>query len=90
MHWALLGVIALALVVLAYRHLWLAIGILAVLMLLGFALYWWRTEQLPGRVQISPEDVVFTAISIDPGYAGSWNLSARVHNQSLLSELQKN
>ena len=69
MHWALLGVIALVLVVLAYRHLWLAIGILAVLMLLGFVLYWWRTEHLPGRVQISPEDVVFTAISIDPGYA---------------------
>ena len=89
MHWALLGVIALALVVLAYRHPWLAIGILAVLMLLGFALYWWRTEQLPGRVQISPEDVVFTAISIDPGYAGSWNLFARVHNQSLLSAIRE-
>ena len=89
MHWALLGVIALVLVVLAYRHLWIAIGILAVLMLLGFALYWWRTEQLPGRVQISPEDVVFTAISIDPGYAGSWNLSARVHNQSLLTAIRE-
>ncbi len=89
MHWALLGVIALALVVLAYRHPWLAIDLLAVLMLLGFALYWWRTEQLPGEAQISPEDVVFTAISIDPGYAGSWNLSARVHNQSLLTAIRE-
>ena len=67
MHWALLGVIALALVVLAYRYPWLAIDLLVVLILLGFAFYWLRTEQLPGRVQISPEDVVFTAISIDPG-----------------------
>ena len=89
MHWALLGVIALALVVLAYYRPWLAIDLLAVLMLLGFALYWWRTEQLPGRVQISPEDVLFTAISIDPGYAGSWNLFARVHNQSLLSAIRE-
>ena len=89
MHWALLGVIALALVVLAYRHPWLAIDLLAVLILLSFALYWWRTEQLPGRVQISPEDVAFTAISIDPGYAGSWNLSARVHNQSLLTAIRE-
>ena len=89
MHWALLGVIALALVVLAYRHPWLAIDLLAVLMLLGFALYWWRTEQLPGRVQISPGDVVFTVISIDPGYAGSWNLFARVHNQSLLAAVRE-
>ena len=89
MHWALLGVIALALVVLAYRYPRLAIDLLAVLMLLGFALYWWRTEQLPGEAQISPEDVVFTAISIDPGYAGSWNLSARVHNQSLLTAIRE-
>ena len=89
MHWALLGAIALALVVLAYRHPWLAIDLLAVLMLLGFALYWWRTEQLPGRVQISPEDAAFTAISIDPGYAGSWNLFARVHNQSLLTTIRE-
>ena len=29
MHWALLGVIALTLVVLAYRHPWLAIDLLA-------------------------------------------------------------
>ena len=71
MYWALLGVIALALVVLAYRYPRLAIDLLAVLMLLGFALYWWRTEQLPGRVQISPEDAAFRAISVDPGYAGS-------------------
>ena len=86
MHWALLGVIALALVVLAYRHPWLAINLLAVLILLGFALYWWRTEQLPGDVQISPEDVVFTAIT---GYAKSWNLFARVHNQSLLTAIRE-
>jgi hypothetical protein len=58
-------------------------------MLFGFALYWWRTEQLPGEAQISPEDVAFTAISIDPGYAGSWNLSARVHNQSLLTAIRE-
>ena len=89
MHWALLGVIALALVVLAYRYPRLAISLLAVLILLGFALYWLRTEQLPGRGQISPEDVAFTAISIDPGYAGSWNLSARVHNQSLLTAIRE-
>ena len=89
MHWALLGVIALALVVLAYRYPRLAISLLAVLILLSFALYWWRTEQLPGRVQISPEDVSFTAISIDPGYAGSWNLSARVHNQPLLTAIRE-
>ena len=75
--------------VLAYRHPWLAIGLLALLMLLGFALYWSRTEQLSGRVQISPEDVVFTAISIDPGYAGSWNLFARLHNQSLLMAIRE-
>ena len=86
MYWALLGVIALALVVLAYRYPRLAISLLAVL---GFALYWWRTEQLPGRVQISPEDVAFTAISIDPGYAGSLNLFARVHNQSLLTAIRE-
>ena len=89
MHWVLRSVIALALVILAYRQPWLAIDLLAALMLLGFALYWWRTEQLPGRVQISPVDVVFTAISIDPGYAGSWNLFARVHNQSLLSAIRE-
>ena len=29
------------------------------------------------------------AISIDPGYAGSWNLFARVHNQSLLTEMRE-
>ena len=89
MHWALFGVIALALVVLACRHPWLAIDLLAVLMLLGFALYWWRTEQLPGSVQISPEEVAFTAISNDPGYAGSWNLFVRVHNQSLLTAIRE-
>ena len=58
-------------------------------MLLGFALYWWRIEQLPGEAQISSEDVAFTAISIEPGYAGSWNLFARVHNQSLLSAIRE-
>ncbi len=89
MHWALLGVIALALVVLAYRYPRLAISLLVAFILLGFALYWLRTEQLPGRVQISPEDVAFTAISIDPGYAGSWNLLARVHNQSLLTAIRE-
>ena len=89
MHWALLGVIALALVVLAYRYPWLAIDLLAGLVLLGFALYWLRAEQLPGRVKILPEDVAFTAISIDPGYAESWNLLARVHNQSLLTAIRE-
>ena len=89
MHWTLLGVIALALVVLACRHPWLPNAMLPDLMLLGFALYCWRTAQLPGRVQISPEDVTLTAISIDPGYAGSWNLLARVHNQSLLTAIRE-
>ena len=89
MHWALLGVIALALVVLAYRHPWLAIDLLAVLILLGLGGYWLQSKQQPGEVQISPEDVVFTAISIDRGYAGSWNLFARVHNQSLLTEMRE-
>ena len=89
MHWALLGVIALALVVLAYRYPRLAIGLLAVLILLGLGGYWLQSKQQPGEAQISPEDVVFTAISIDPGYAGSWNLSARVHNQSLLTAIRE-
>ena len=89
MHWALLGVIALALVVLAYRYPRLVISLLAVLILLGLGGYWLQSKQQPGEAQISPEDVVFTAISIDPGYAGSWNLSARVHNQSLLTEMRE-
>ena len=89
MHWALLGVIALALVVLAYRHPWLAIGLLAVLILLGFGGYWLQSEQQPGEAQISPEDVAFTAIIIDPGYAGSWNLLARLHNQSLSTAIRE-
>ena len=89
MHWALLGVIALALVVLAYRYPRLAISLLAVLILLGLGGYWLQSKQQPGEAQISPEDVVFTAISIDPGYAGSWNLSARVHNQSLLTAIRE-
>ena len=89
MHWALLGVIALALVALAYRYPRLAISLLAVLILLGLGGYWLQSKQQPGEAQISPEDVVFTAISIGPGYAGSWNLSVRVHNQSLLTEMRE-
>jgi hypothetical protein len=79
----------LALVVLAYRHPWLAIDLLAVLILLGLGGYWLQSKQQPGEVQISPEDVVFTAISIDPGYAGSWDLLARLHNQTLLTAVQE-
>ena len=89
MHWALLGVIALALVVLAYRYPWFAISLLAVLILLGLGGYWLQSKQQPGEAQISPEDVAFTAISIDPGYAGNWNLLARLHNQSLLTAVQE-
>ena len=79
MHWALLGVIALALVVLAYRYPRLAISLLVALIFLGLGGYWLQSKQQPGEAQISPEDVAFTAISIDPGYAGSWNLLARAH-----------
>ena len=68
MHWALLGVIALALVVLAYRYSWLAIDLLVVLILLGLGGYWLQSKQQPFEAQISPEDVAFTAISIDPGW----------------------
>ena len=38
---------------------------------------------------MSPEDVALTAISIDPGYAGAWNLFARVHYRSLLTAIQE-
>ena len=75
--------------VLAYRYPRLAISLLAVLILLGLGGYWLQSKQQPGEAQILPEDVVFTAISIDPGYAGSWNLSARVHNQSLLTAIRE-
>lgn len=75
--------------VLAYRYPRLAISLLAVLILLGLGGYWLQSKQQPGEVQISPEDVVFTVISIGPGYAGSWNLSARVHNQPLLTEMRE-
>ena len=71
--------------VLAYRYPWLAISLLVAFILLGLGGYWLQSKQQPGEAQISPGDVAFTAISIDPGYAGSWNLLARVHNQSLLT-----
>ena len=89
MHWALLGVMTLAFGVLASRYPRFAASLWAVFILVVLGSYLLQKKLQPGEVQISPEDVVFTAISIDPGYAGSWNLFARLHNQTLLAAVRE-
>lgn len=89
MHWALLGVMTLAFGVLASRYPRFAASLWAVFILVVLGSYLLQKKLQPGEVQISPEDVVFTAISIDRGYAGSWNLFARLHNQTLLAAVRE-
>ena len=85
MYWALLGILVLAFAVLASRYPQLAASLWAAFILLVVGGYLLQKKLLPDEVQISPEDVVVTAISIDRGYRGSWDLHARLHNQTLLA-----
>ena len=89
MYWALLGILVLAFAVLASRYPRFAASLWAAFILLVVGGYLLQKKLLPDEVQISPEDVVFTAISIDRGYAGSWDLHARLHNQTLLAAVRE-
>lgn len=83
MHWLLLGIIALALIVVAGRHPRTAFGLFAAL-LAGAILMWQLNsgEKERGSALISPGDVLLSRVHFKPGYAGSFDLSGRLANQA--------
>ncbi|MCP4828932.1 MAG: hypothetical protein GY889_08670 [Proteobacteria bacterium] len=83
MHWALLGIISLALIVVAGRRPKLAFGLLAIL-LAGVIV---MLQLIPGEKErgsalISTGDVRLSQVHIEPGYGGSFDLSGRLENQA--------
>ena len=83
MHWLLLGIIALALIVVAGRHPRTAFGLFAAL-LAGTILMLQLSsgEKERGSALISPGDVLLSRVHFKPGYAGSFDLSGRLANQA--------
>ena len=83
MHWLLLGIIALALIVVAGRHPRTAFGLFAALLASAILMLQLNSgEKERGSALISPGDVLLSKTHFKAGYGGSFDLSGRLANQA--------
>ncbi len=83
MHWVLLGIIAVALLFASARYPKFAFGTLAALLGLGIALYFLSLDEVrQGQQRITVDQVLLSHVEMTRGYAGSYNFSGRLTNQS--------
>ena len=88
MHWIVLGIVALALVIAAGRYPRFAFTTLALLVMTAVLL----AKLIPGEREhaaavITPAEIVISSLDGSPAYAGSFNVSGRVQNQSKVASL---
>ncbi|XXK22085.1 hypothetical protein ACMAY5_12880 [Arenicellales bacterium nBUS_48] len=90
MHWIVLGIIALALIITASSYPRLAFGLLAAFLGVGILL----VQVIPGEREsaqniVDASQVEISNVEVVGAYAGSFDLSARVFNHSLISSLSE-
>ena len=90
MHWIVLGIIALALIITACSYPRLAFGLLAAFLSVGILL----VQVIPGEREsaqniVDASQVEISNVEVVGAYAGSFDLSARVVNHSLISSLSE-
>ena len=83
MHWLILGVIAIALLLMAAQYPKVAFGLLGALIIGFVILYRFSDGELTrGKFRIEPEAIELDHIRMSPGYAGSYRFSGRITNQA--------
>jgi hypothetical protein len=83
MHWLILGVIAIALLLMAAQYPKIAFGLLGALVI-GFVILYRLSDGdlTPGKALIDPAAITLDHIRMEPGYAGSYRFSGRIANHA--------